>query len=125
VGGDADLRAAANASAKTRRERAEKRAEVRNRTLKDAIAERVEERAEQLVTRLLAIAEGGNDADALRAISTLLDRLYGKPRESVTVETEESEAARALRDLTPEQRLALWKQRGLRVVDEQTEEEMT
>jgi hypothetical protein len=41
----------------------------------------------------------------------------------VTVDTEESDAERALRALTPEQRLELWRRRGLRAVDEQTEEE--
>jgi hypothetical protein len=41
----------------------------------------------------------------------------------VTVDTEESETERALRALTPEQRLELWRRRGLRAVDEQTEEE--
>jgi hypothetical protein len=52
-------------------------------------------------------------------------RALGKPKESVTVETEESEAERALRDLTPEARLELWKARGygkgLRAVDDQKE----
>jgi hypothetical protein len=54
---------------------------------------------------LLAIAKNGNDAGGLHAISTLVDRLYGRPKESVTVETEESDGERALRELTPEQQL--------------------
>ena len=53
----------------------------------------------------------------------LESRALGKPKESVTVDTEESDAERALRELTPEQRLVLWRRRGLRAVDEQTEEE--
>jgi hypothetical protein len=60
--------------------------------------------------------------DRLRAIEQIESRALGKPKESVTVETEESEAERALRDLTPEQRLELWKARGYggpRAVDEQ------
>jgi hypothetical protein len=35
----------------------------------------------------------------------LESRALGKPKESVTVDTEESDAERALRELTPEQRL--------------------
>jgi len=46
----------------------------------------------------------------------LESRALGKPKESVTVDTEESDAERALRALTPKQRLALWTQRGLHAV---------
>jgi hypothetical protein len=54
--------------------------------------------------------------DRLRAMEQLESRALGKPKESVTVDTEESDAERALRALTPEQRLVLWTQRGLHAV---------
>jgi hypothetical protein len=37
----------------------------------------------------------------------------------VTVDTEESETERALRALTPEQRLELWRRRGVHLADEE------
>jgi hypothetical protein len=52
------------------------------------------------------------------------DRIYGRPKESVAVQSEESDAERAIRELTPEQRLELWRRRGLLAVDEQTQGEM-
>ena len=48
----------------------------------------------------------------------LESRALGKPKESVTVDTEESETERALRALTPEQRMQLWRRRGLRAADD-------
>jgi hypothetical protein len=48
--------------------------------------------------------------------SQLESRALGKPKESVSVDTEESETERALRALTPEQRLELWRGRGLHAV---------
>jgi hypothetical protein len=74
----------------------------------------------------IALDETAPAGDRLRAIEQVESRAMGKPKESVTVETEESEAERALRDLTPEQRLELWKSRGYggpRAIDEQTQEE--
>ena len=56
--------------------------------------------------------------DRLRAMEQLESRALGKPKESVTVDTEESDAERALRALTPEERLQLWRRRGLRAADE-------
>lgn len=56
--------------------------------------------------------------DRLRAMEQLESRALGKPKESVTVDTEESETERALRALTPEQRLELWRRRGLHAVTE-------
>ena len=56
--------------------------------------------------------------DRLRAMEQLESRALGKPKESVTVDTEESETERALKALTPEERLALWQKRGLHAVAE-------
>jgi hypothetical protein len=41
----------------------------------------------------------------------------GKPKETVEHQGEESDAERALKALTPEERMALWKARGLRAVE--------
>jgi hypothetical protein len=51
----------------------------------------------------------------------LESRALGKPKESVTVDGQESDAERALRELTPAQRMELWKARGLRAVDDEPE----
>jgi hypothetical protein len=48
----------------------------------------------------------------------LESRALGKPKESVTVDSEESETERALRALTPEQRLELWRRRGLHAAND-------
>jgi len=70
------------------------------------------------VRRKIALDETAPAGDRLRAIEQIESRALGKPKESVTVDTEETDAERALKALTPEQRLALWQQRGLRVVGE-------
>jgi hypothetical protein len=97
-------------------------AEVRKKRAIDVYREALEEHAQSFVDARLEII---NDraapvGDRLRAMEQLESRALGKPKESVTVDTEESETERALRALTPEQRLVLWRARGLRVVDEQT-----
>ena len=55
--------------------------------------------------------------DRLRAMEQLESRALGKPKESVTLDTEQSETERALRALTPEQRLELWRRRGVHLAD--------
>jgi hypothetical protein len=75
------------------------------------------------VRRKIALDETAPAGDRLRAIEQIESRALGKPKETVEHQTEESDAERALRELTPEQRLELWKRRGLRAVDEQTQEE--
>jgi hypothetical protein len=53
------------------------------------------ERAFYRVRRKIALDETAPVGDRLRAIEQIENRALGKPRESMTVETEESEAARA------------------------------
>lgn len=98
--GGADPRAAASKSAEVRRAAAEARSEARKRSLEDVLAARLEERAEQLIDRLMEIAENGGDADALRAIDRMLDRVYGtavqRTRDETVQVPEEVEAIRAM-----------------------------
>jgi DNA-directed RNA polymerase sigma subunit (sigma70/sigma32) len=100
-------------------------AEVRKKRAIDVYREAVEEHAQSFVDARLQIINDSTapTGDRLRAMEQLESRALGKPKESVTVDTEESDAERALRELTPEQRLVLWRRRGLRPVDEQTQEE--
>ena len=58
------------------------------------------------MNRLLAIAENGNDADALRAIGSLLDRLYGKPKATVEHRGEENPLRAELLRIPQEERRA-------------------
>jgi hypothetical protein len=51
------------------------------------------------------------------------DRVFGRPKETVEHQTEEPEAVRALRALTPEQRLQLWRRRGVHLADEEPKTE--
>jgi hypothetical protein len=44
----------------------------------------------------------GARAGDWRAVTAKLERVFGRPKESIALETEESEAERALRELTPE-----------------------
>jgi hypothetical protein len=109
--------AAAHQSAINRQEQAE----VRKKRAIDVYREAVEENAQSFVdARLQFINDQAAPAgDRLRAMEQLESRALGKPKESVTVDTEESETERALRALTPEQRLALWRQRGLQAVTDE------
>lgn len=56
-------------------------------TLKDLLAARLEARSEKIVQRLEQIIDTGNDSDSLRAIESMLARVYGKPTEHVVTET--------------------------------------
>jgi hypothetical protein len=49
---------------------------------------RVREHEEQLARRLVGIAVSGDDADSLRAIALIHDRLYGKPGQHIHHETD-------------------------------------
>jgi hypothetical protein len=69
------------------------------------------------VRRQAALDTSLTMADRLRAIEQIESRALGKPKESVTVDTQESDAERALRELTPAQRMELWQARGLRAVE--------
>jgi len=95
-------------------------AEVRKRRAIDVYREAVEEHAQSFVDARLQIIndQAAPAGDRLRAMEQLESRALGKPKESVTVDTEESDAERALRALTPEERLQLWRRRGLRAADE-------
>jgi hypothetical protein len=108
--------AAAHQSAINRQEQAE----ARKKRAIDVYREAVEEHAQSFVdARLQIINDRAAPAgDRLRAMEQLESRALGKPKESVTVDTEESETERALRALTPEQRLELWRRRGLRAADD-------
>jgi hypothetical protein len=112
--------AAAHQSALSR----QTQAEVRKKRAIDVYREAVEEHAQSFVDARLQIIndQAAPVGDRLRAMEQLESRALGKPKESVTVDTEESETERALRALTPEQRLALWKQRGLQAVDDDEQE---
>jgi hypothetical protein len=57
-----------------------------------------------------------------RVVGLMLDRVFGRPKETVDHQTEMSEAERALRELAPEQPLTLWRNRGLHVVDDKGKE---
>ena len=85
----------------------------------DLVRENYERDAERFYTarRKIALDETAPAGDRLRAIEQIESRALGKPKESLTVETEETEAERALKALSPEERLALWKARGLHVVE--------
>jgi hypothetical protein len=95
-------------------------AEVRKKRAIDVYREAVEEHAQSFVdARLQIISDQAAPAgDRLRAMEQLESRALGKPKESVTVDTEERETERALRALTPEQRLELWRRRGVHLADE-------
>lgn len=101
-------KAAAEASAASRQGEAQERSEARKRSLADVLAARLEARADEIVERLLSIAEHGGDSEALRAISAMLDRVYGRPTEHVKHETiDVPDEIDELRRMTPEQRRAL------------------
>jgi hypothetical protein len=108
--------AAAHQSAVSR----QAQAEVRKKRAIDVYREAVEEHAQSFVDARLQIINDSTApaGDRLRAMEQLESRALGKPKESVTVDTEESETERALRALTPEQRLELWRRRGLRAADD-------
>jgi len=78
-----------------------------------------EENAEELVELLLKAARAGE----WRVVGMMWDRVFGRPKETVEHQTEEPEAVRALRALTPEQRLELWRRRGVHVADEEPKTE--
>lgn len=50
-------------------------------------------------------------------------RGLGRPKETVEYQHEEPEALHVLRELGPEKRIALLKERGIRLVDEAQNEE--
>jgi DNA polymerase III delta prime subunit len=83
------------------------------------LAEKLEENAEELVELLLKAARAGE----WRVVGMMWDRVFGRPKETVEHQTEEPEAVRALRALTPEQRLELWRRRGVHVADEEPKTE--
>jgi hypothetical protein len=95
-------------------------AEVRKKRAIDVYREAVEEHAQSFVdARLQIITDQAAPAgDRLRAMELLESRALGKPKESVPVDSEEFETERALRALSPEQRLALWRRRGVHLADE-------
>ena len=95
-------------------------AEVRKKRAIDVYREAVEAHAQSFVDARLQIIDdrAAPAGDRLRAMEQLESRALGKPKESVTVDTEESETERALRALTPEQRLELWRRRGLCAADD-------
>jgi hypothetical protein len=94
------------------------KAEARKRRALDVYRDAVEENAQSFVDARLQIIndQAAPAGDRLRAMEQLESRALGKPKESVTVDTEESETERALKALTPEERLALWQKRGLHSV---------
>ena len=57
----------------------------------------------ELVDLLLNAARAGE----WRVVGMMLDRVFGRPKEIVAVEPEESEAIKALRALTPEEARAM------------------
>jgi hypothetical protein len=75
------------------------------------------------VRRKIALDETAPAGDRLRAIEQIESRALGKPKETVEHQTEEPEAVRALRALTPKQRLELWRRRGVHVADEEPKTE--
>jgi hypothetical protein len=90
------------------------------RSAQEVLAAKLEENAEELVELMLKAARAGE----WRAVTAMLDRVFGRPTERVeTVETE-SETTRWLKSMTPEMRLELLRRRGLKAVDDEPQEEM-
>ncbi len=105
AGFGADPRAAARRSAQVRSEQAETRSEARNRGLSDLLAERLEQRADAIVDRLMRIIETGDDTNAIRALVEIMNRVYGRPKETVEHQVSRNEE---LRDLSHEERHQLY-----------------
>lgn len=78
------------------------------------MAAKLEENAEELVELLLKAARAGE----WRVVGMMWDRVFGRPKETIATEPEESETERWLRAMTPEQRLELLRRRGLRAIGE-------
>jgi hypothetical protein len=76
------------------------------------LAARLEAEADTLVDRLMQIVASGTDADALRAMDSMLARVYGRPKETVEVSAvqAEPESLQALRAMTVAQRTDLMRQ---------------
>ena len=98
------------------------KAAERKRTFQDRLAQQLEEHAEAIVERLMEIVWSGSDADALRAIEAMANRVYGRPTARVeTTVAETPRSVEAIRAMTSEQRHALLlrlEQRGLRLVED-------
>jgi hypothetical protein len=60
--------------------------------------EKLEQHGEELVDLLLKAARAGE----WRVVTMMLDRVFGRPKETVAVEREESEVERLLKGLTRE-----------------------
>jgi hypothetical protein len=94
--GNLDPVKAGRASAENRNKRAEARLERREKALRDLMADELQAHASVVVKRLLAIVEKGSDSDSIRAAESLLNRVYGRARETVEVSSVPSWASEAL-----------------------------
>jgi len=97
-------------SVKSAQVRAE-RAEIRKRGLKQRLADAAER---ELIDSILSAYERGIKSDdpavAVRAADSLLNRVLGKPKETIEQVSERPDELRKLAELTVEERDALWRQ---------------
>jgi hypothetical protein len=73
----------------------------------DALRAQYEEEQEGILRRLMDIALQGDDSDALRAISQIENRLYGRPKETVEHKTATSQTLEELKSLPGPERARL------------------
>ena len=98
---------AARAAQKVATRRRREVAEERPRSYRETLQRAWEENAADVVARRMEIIRNGSDADALRAIEAMENRIYGRATERVEVEATGPSTVDAVRLMPLEERRAL------------------
>ena len=109
-------RTASAESARARSERAEVRREAAEGGLRAVLGRKLEQHANELADRLMDIVREGSDADALRAIEAMSNRVLGRPTEHVEVaDVRLPKSVEDIRAMSPEERRAALRELNARL----------